>query len=318
MADASFAAPAADAPAPAPAEAAPAAPAEAPKPPDPLAELDERIQKAGLKVKVGGKEKPVQSMREALRALERVGGVEARLAEVAEKERQAAAVIEREARLKQARNGRERVAILREMAGEAFDEAAEEAILERIEREKQMEGMSPRERQMAQALAEREARLAQYEEAQRAAQERAQKEEEDAEFQQLRERIASVALKTLQAANIPKSAAADAGRRLAFLMSRSQALGLDLSEEELAPKVLEHARGDARSYMTGMQDSQLLEWVGDDVARKISRAWLAKAEGRPKATLPTPAAPSPAARSDDDIRSLSPMAAWNRIAKGLK
>mgnify|MGYP003336891782 CR=1 FL=1 len=317
MADAPAAAPVADAaPVAAPTEAAPA---EAPAPVDPLVELDERIQKAGLKVKVGGKERPVQSMREALRALERVGGVEARLAEVAEKERAAAAVMEREARLKTAKSSRERVAILREMAGDAFDEAAEEAILERIEREKQFEGMSPRERQMAQALADRESRLAQYEEAQRSAQEKAEREAEESEYAQLREHLASVTLKALQAAKIPKTAAPDAGRRLAFLMHRSRELGLDLDESDLAPKVLEHARGDARAYMTGMEEPQLLEWLGEDIARKVSRAWLAKAEGRPKATLPTPAAPASAPqRGSDDIRGMSPMAAWNHLAKGLK
>lgn len=314
-----------DAAAPAPAaETAPAAPtpesapAETPKPVDPLAELDERIAKAGLKVKVGGKERPVQSMREALRALERVGGVEARLAEVAAREQQAQAILERETRLKAAKSGRERAAILREFAGDAFDEAAEEAILERIEREKQMADMTPREREMAQALAEREQRLAAYEAEKQKAEELQRAQAEEAELSELRERLAGVAVKTLQAAGLSKTAAPDAGRRLAFLMSRAQKLGLDLDESDLAPKLIEHARSDTRSYLTGLKGPALLEWLGDDVVREVTRAAVARAEGRPTASLPKPDAQPKPRQEREETRSMSPMAAWNSIAKGLK
>jgi hypothetical protein len=312
-----------EAAAPAPVEAQPSTATPAPvegeasaapaKPVDPMAELDEAIRKAGLKVKVGGKERPVQSMKEALRAMERVGGIEATLAEAAKAKEEAAALRERDMRLKSARTARERVAILREYAGDAFDEAAEEAIIERIEREKQMAGMTPREREMAQQLAERERQVAEYEAQKAKAEEEQRAAQDEAEMAQLREQLAGHVVRTLQTAGLPKTAAPDATRRLAFLMSRAAKLGLDLTPEELTPKVLEHARSDVRSYVSGLRGAPLLEFLGEDVAKAVSQALIERHQGKPAATLPTP---QPQSQRQEPETRRSPMAAWNALARG--
>ena len=99
--------------------------------------------------------------------------------------------------------------------------------MERIQRERSLEGLSATERQARQRAEELEAKVAQYEaEKQRLEQER-QQQEEEAEIGTLRQTIAGTVVKALSAAKLPKEAAPDAGRRLAVLMAKSAQLGHD-------------------------------------------------------------------------------------------
>lgn len=291
--------------APAPAQAE----TKAPPPADPLAELDTHIAKAGLKYKSGGKERSVASIKELLRKAEVADGLQAKADSLLERERQASAVLERDAKLKAAKSAKERVAILREYAGEAFDEAAEEAILERIEREKSMQNLSPDAR-AAKEEAERmrselEALRAQQMERERLEQETAEKQAQE----QLAAELAGHVVKALTAAKLPKGAAADAGRRLAVLLERSESLGLPLTAEDLSGKAVEWAGRDFRAYTTGLEGEALLSWMGDDVARRVSSALLARHYGgQATASMPAPQ-PKPAQPEAKE----SPMAMWKRL-----
>jgi len=292
-------------------EAAPAA-SEATKPVDPLAELDVAVSKAGLKYKAAGKEKPVSSIKELLRKAEQADGLQARVMELSQREEKIRAIEERDAKLQKAKTGKERAAILREYAGEAFDEAAEEAVWERIQREKTLEGLTPQERAAREEAESYKARLAEFE-AKEAARTKAEEDAKaEAEYKQLEDSVAGLALKALKAANLPAAAAPDAGRRLAFLMARSEQLGLNLEPEELAQEAVAMAGRDLKTYAAGLDGDALIGWLGEDVVRKASKAWLNKMQGGASNLSATPPPATTAPRQTERQRE-SPITAWKKF-----
>lgn len=305
------AAPAAQPQATAEATPAPAA-TEAAKPVDPFAEVDAVVSKAGIKYKAAGKEKPVASIRELLRRAEQVDGLQARVMELSAREEKIRAIEERDAKLQKAKTGRERAAILREFAGEAFDEAAEEAVWERIQREKSLEGLTPQERAAREEAESYKARLAEFEAKEAARQKAEEDAKEAAELKQLEDSLAGLALKALKAANLPASAAPDAGRRLAFLMARSEQLGLGLEPEELAQEAVAMAGRDLKTYAAGLDGDALINWLGEDVVRKASKAWLTKMQGGASNLTATPPPATTAPKPTERMRE-SPMTAWKKF-----
>jgi len=300
----------------APVAPAAAEPTQAAAPPpaqvevDPYAEFDAVLKKSPAKYRAGGKEKQATSMKELLRKAEMADGLQSRAQELSEREAKAAAIMERDTRLKSAKTPKERIAILREMAGEGFDEAAEEAILERIEREKSLSGLSQTERQAREEAAELKARLAAYEEQESKSKEEAQRAQEQAEERQLADELAGHAVKALTKLGIGRDAAPDAGRRLAVLMMRNEKLQLGLQPDELADKVVEMAGRDFKSYTKSLKGKPLLSFVGTEVAREISRAWLAEMGQGAAASAPPPQKqPAPA---EKPVRE-SPLTAWKKF-----
>ena len=287
-----------------------AAPPPAPVEVDPYAEFDNILKTKPVKYKAGGKEKQATSMKELLRKAEMADGLQSRAQELSEREAKAAAIMERDTRLRSAKTPKERIAILREMAGEGFDEAAEEAILERIEREKSLSGLSQTERQAREEAAELKARLAAYEEQESKSKEEAQRAQDEADERQLGDTLATIAVKALTKAGLPREAAPDAGRRLAALMFRAEKLKLPLEPDELADKAVEMAGRDMQAYTSKLEGETLLSFVGEATARRISRAWLAKMGQGAAASAPPPQKqPAPA---EKPVRE-SPITAWKKF-----
>lgn len=296
----------------APVEGQPA-PAEAV---DPYAEFDAVLKTKPLKYKAGGKERSVSSMKELLRKAEQADGLMTKAQEVAEREARAAAIEERNNRLRAAKSAKEKVAILREFAGGDFDEVAEEAVMERIEREKSMAGLSATERAARQRAEELEAKVAEYEaEKQRIEQER-QQQEEEAELKGLRDSLAGTVVKALTAAKLPKEAAPDAGRRLAVLMARSSALGHELTPDELAGEAVKWAGEDFRAYTGGLEGDALIDFLGEAVVRRASKAWLLRSQTSTaaKGVLP-PVTTQPRVEAERPRGSAA--AAWRDLEKGI-
>lgn len=311
-------APAAPAAPSSPATTAPATPVEGAKttaPVDPLAELDAAISKAGLKYKSSGKEKPVTSLKELLRKAEIADGFQSKQAELIERQKRIEAAEDRDARLKNARTPRERVAILREFAGDAFDEAAEEAIIERIEREKAMSGLTPTERAAREEAERYRAQLEQYEAEKQQAAEAEKQRAEKAELDAVRHEAGQLAVKALTSVGLPKEAAPDMIRRIGVLAGRAVELGLEVDPADIAAKAVSMAAQDFRAYTAKAQGHALLEFLGDDVAQRVSRAWMAKVQGR-QAAPPAQMAPAPTPQSQSSGARVNPFAEWSSLVKG--
>jgi hypothetical protein len=305
---------------------APAAPAQATAPTegqaappevDPYAEFDAVLKTKPLKYKAGGRERSVASMKELVRKAEQADGLMSRAQDVAEREAKASAVLERDSRLKAAKTPKERIAILRELAGDGFDEAAEESVLERIEREKSMSGLSATERQARQRAEELEAKVAEYEAEKQRASEEQQRQAEEAELGELRQSLAGTVVKALVAAKLPKEAAPDAGRRLAVLMARAQSLGHDLTPDELAGEAVKWAGEDFRGYTAGLEGDSLIDFLGEAVVRKASKAWLARVQSGSASRGVLPPAQVQSAQPQGERPRESAAAAWRALEKGL-
>lgn len=311
MSDAAAPAAAPAAEAPAPVEATQAKTEAAP---DPLAEFENVLKKSPLKYKAGGKERPVTSIKELLRKAEQADGLMSKAQELSAREEKVRVIEERDARLKKAKTGKERAAILREFAGEGFDEAAEEAILERIEREKAMSGLTPTERAAKEEAEQYKAKLAEYEERQRQQEEAERAKQEEAELRGMEEQLAGLAVKALTAAKLPKEAAMDAGRRLAWLMDRAEKLNLALDPDELATEAVSMAGRDFRAYTTGLEGDALIDFLGEAVVRKASKAWLSRMQGgeRPVPAV-TPSVSATKPPSNGPTTRESPFAMWKKF-----
>lgn len=312
----------APAPAPAPEAAAPATPVEGEKPAasapaDPMQEFDALLKKTPLKFKAGGKERGVGSVKELLRYAEQAVGLQTKAQELAAREEKARLVEERDARLSRARNGRERAAILREYHGEAFDEAAEEAILERIELERSMQTLTPAERQLRQEAEEARAELARMKAEQQRREEEAQQASERQEYEATRAHLADIATKALQALKLPKEAAPDAMRRLAVAIHRATALGLELDPQTLAAEVVKDTAPTFRNYTSGLEGDALLDFLGPEVSLRVSRALVARHEGKRavQASVPAPQAEAPKPQQRNGYQS--PTAGWRDLEKGI-
>lgn len=308
----------------APAPAAPAAntvPSDGAKPEaavDPYAEYNAVLSAKPVKYKAGGKEREVRDMRELIRKAEKADGLDAKAQEVLQRERQAQEVLQMRERLKTAKTPKERIAILRELSGaDEFDEAAEEAILERIEREKSLSSLTPSERAAKEEAESLRARLAEYEARQAKAKEEAERQAEEAEFASLRDTLAMHTVKALQAMKLPKTAVADAGRRLAAMLARSAQLGHELGPEDLALEAVKSAAPDFRGYTASLEGDALLEFIGPDVAAKVSKALLAKHYGETSVKAVQPQV-SQAERPVERNAYSSPMAAWKALERGGK
>lgn len=295
-------------------------PATPPAEADPFAEFDAVLKAKPLKYKAGGKERTVASVKELLRKAEQADGMQAKSQELLEREQRAAAVEERNAKLKAAKSPREKVAILREYArdtGADFDELAEEAVMERIEREKSLSGLSATERAARQRAEELEAKVAEYEAEKARAEQERQRQEEEAELGSLRQTIAGTVVKALTAAKLPKEAAPDAGRRLAVLMAKSAQLGHDLTPEELAGEAVKWAGEDFRGYTAGLEGDALIDFLGEAVVRKASKAWLGRVQGQTQSRGVLPPVQVQPQQPQGERERVSAAAAWRALEKGL-
>jgi len=290
----------------------------APQAADPLAELEAVLKKAPLKYKANGKERTVADARELLRKVALADGLQPRYESTQAELAKLKALAERTEALKAAKSPRERVAILREFAGDGFDEAAEEAILERIQREQEMGKLPPEARREREERERLQAELEAYRQRETQTQEQQRRAQEEAENVALLDELASISVRALEAAKLPKEAAPDAARRLSVLVARAEAQGRNLTPEDLAGDAVKWAAKDFKSYTAGLEGASLLDFLGVDVAAKVAKALLAKQDpsGVPAPPpVPTTSMPSRGPGPATGERR-SPSAAWNDLLKG--
>lgn len=265
----------------APAEGTPAPVEGQQKPPeaDPLADYDALLKAKPLKYKAAGKERSVGSIKELLRKAEMADGNMEKVRELTEREARAAAIEARQRRIAEAKTVKERIEALREVVGDGFDEAAEEAVYERIQREKSLSQLTPAERAAKEEAEAYRAQLEKYEAAEAKRQQEEQAAREKAEDEALLNDLAGVTVKALQALKLPKTAAPDATRRLAALMHMAQQNGFNLEPSELASRAVQWARDDLRGYTEGLEGDALVDFLGEAVVRRAAKSWLAKVNG---------------------------------------
>lgn len=287
-------------------ETAPAAPvAETPKPVDPRVELEAALKKAGgLKVKAGGKEHTIDSLDKALRLMQRGLPVEQSLEEVARAKSELAPM---QALLEQLQSGDEDAAesaLEKLLDSGKLDKVAERRLRRQFEREKSMEGLTPRERELAAALEQERAEKSKLTEERTRAQKQREEAIERQQVEAIQNHMAGVideAFKLLDLGDGRLDAMA-----LNFMkpiIRASLNAGMPLDPQVLADKVgpmLEslHKRqlvaAKSKPYLSEAvqealkeaDDATLLKFFGSDIGKKYRRALLGQLNGGTQAQAP--------------------------------
>ena len=168
---------------------------------------------------------------------------------------------------------------------------SEDTLLEMIKQEK----MSPAEK----TAADNEARLRKYEAAEKAQKEKLQKDEQDRLFKQEHDKYEKSFMEALNLSGLPKTSFTM--RRMAELEVINVKKGLSLEPAQLAKLVREDYEAEHRNLYANFDGEALLNLLGKDGVKKLSKAQLAKLKTgqQPVKTQTQPKKAEPAEYVDD-------------------
>lgn len=283
--------------APAPAASAPAA-AEA-KPVDAQAKPPEAPKWDGIEYTVKGQKRREADPERVRRLVERGAGFEAELENVAKSKAELAPLAElRELLERGDEDAIERA--LEGKLGQRLDKIAERRLMRQLQREDQFKDMTPRERQMAEALERANAERESLSSQQKAAAERAKQEAEQAEVAKYQGAITDSITKTLDALKLPPKLDALAASFMQPLLKAELESGMLLDPAARAEKVEAVLSGIQEWRLANLEGEALLKALGPGVDKKVRAALLARLEGVQQQAAP---AQQPSASSQGQQRA---------------
>ena len=273
---------------PAPAEAIASTPEAAPETPaagepkpaqpiDPKLELEAVLKKlGGLEVKAGGKTHKVDSLEKLMRYAQRGLPVEQSLEEVAKAKAEIAPVKELFAKLQSGSEDEAEAALEQLMDRGVIDKVAERRLRRQFEREKSMEGLSPREREMAQELEAERLRRSKLEETQKQAEERQRAAVEEQQVRAAQEHIGNAIVATLKELDLPDKLDALALEFMKPMIRASLNAGMAIDPHALAEKVRPVLDQLFEYQVRNLEGERLLKRFPPEVAKKYRAALLAQ------------------------------------------
>lgn len=270
----------------------PAAPKE---PTNPFAPVEEALKKAGgLKVRAGGREHTIDSLEKAVRLIQRGLPVEESLQQVAKERAEFEPIKAKFAKLREAGDD-EAIEELRELLGDRFDRLAETRLRKQYEKEKSLEGMSEREKQLARELEQERASKAETERKQKALEKEQQDRHHKAQVEAVKEHIGGAIVATLKALDLPDKLEPMAVDFMKPIMRAALKAGVPLDPALLAERVRPMFDQLFEFQMRGLDGEKLVKKLGDDVGKRYRQALLAQLTGgqppQPKTTTEQPKAP---------------------------
>lgn len=285
---------------------APAAPPAETKPPeakpvDPKAELEATLKKlGGLKVKAGGKEHTIDSMDKLLRYAQRGLPVEQSLEEIAKARAEIDPIKDLFLKMREGTEDEAEAALERLLDSGKLDKVAERRLRRQFEREKSMEGLSPRERELATQLEQERAQKTRLEEQQRQLHEQRQKAAEEQQVAAIRNHMAGAVSEALKLMDLgSEKLDAIAIEFMKPVIRASLNAGMSLDPAALAEKVgplfeqmhryqLKTAKQKpylseaVQEALANADDETLLKFFGSEVGKKYRQALLKQLNGSPK------------------------------------
>jgi len=161
------------------------------------------------------------------------------------------------------------------------------ALREQFEAEEKYRGMDPQTRALAEENETYKAKFAELQQQQQQRQAEAQRLEEERLYEATRAEMEQYMVSVLTAGGIPQTLAPFAVRRLAPMVEQNQALGSPLSPSQLAAQLRENIYEEQKAIFN-LDGEELLGMVGEDVAKKIGRAMLARMKGGTVKAEPQP------------------------------
>lgn len=272
-----------DTPAPAAVPAAPAATPATPAGP-PVNEFETVLKKSPLKVKAGGKEHVIDSAEKVQRLLSRGLGLEENLETIAKQKAELTPVQQMFERIKSG----DLTAMEEMLDSGKLDQWAEQRLRKHYEREKQQEGMSQREKEMAAALEQERNERQKLDSERKKVEDEKKQQAEAQQLSQVRAHIEGNVIETLKMLDLPPKLSPIAVEFMKPIIRASLGAGVGLDPNVLAEKVRPVLQ-ELFAYQTkGLEGEKLLSLFGDDVGRKYRAALLAKVKGG-SAPIPPPA-----------------------------
>jgi hypothetical protein len=160
---------------------------------------------------------------------------------------------------------------------------AERRLRRIYEREQELEKLSPREREYASALEQERTQRQRLENEQKAARERQEQAQEQAQVESIKAHIGTNITKALENMGLPAKLEPLAVEFMKPVIRASLEAGMPLDPGVLAEKV-GPLFDEMLSYKAkNLEGDALLKFLGDDVGRKVRKALLAQLKGGEKA-----------------------------------
>lgn len=168
----------------------------------------------------------------------------------------------------------------------AVMQAVARALHEKYEQEQKFAGMSPEQRQIASENEKLRAQLAEVQREREQQLAQARQLEEQRLYEATRQEMEQNLISILEAGKIPKALAPTMIRRLAPIVEQHMALETKLEPAELAQMVKDEVFEEQRALFGGLEGDDLLGMVGEDVAKKIAAAYVARVRGSQQQAQP--------------------------------
>lgn len=297
--------------------------ASEPKAPDLFSELGATLKKhGGLKLKSAGREVALDDPQAIVRRLQQADGMSSKLEELLKEREDVSRERELRQKLKETRDPRQRVQLLRELAGEGFDEAAEAAMVERMERERGLEKLSPDARRLQQQLEQERSERERLEGEAKQLKERQEFEATQTEARAIFQQIGQASVKALQSLGLkPESAGPFIPEMIRYCVKSSR-MGLGLSEHDIA----EHLAGQreemnlgwlkghsAESLFDKLEKAGLTKALLDEGAKRVRAKLAGAGSGPPPPAAPRQAAPAQKTANGEAKTSIQSTAFWNTM-----
>ena len=185
----------------------------------------------------------------------------------------------------------------------AVMQAVARALHEKYEQEQKFAGMSPEQRQIATENEKLRAQLAEVQQERERQLAHARQLEEQRLYEATRQEMEQNLISILEAGKVPKALAPAMIRRLAPIVEQHMALETKLEPAELAQMVKDEVFEEQRALFGGLEGDDLLGMVGEDVAKKIASAYVARVRGSQQQAQPQQQRSEP--KTDDELEKLA-------------
>ena len=245
-----------------------------------------------FKVKAGGKEHDIKSREQMERILQRGLPYQQTLEEIASERAKVEPVA---AALKMLSEGDEDSA-LEVLSGLLGDEklvkVAEKRLMREVEKQRRMEGLTDRERQMLTENDRLKGEREQWTRQQQQAQQQAEQQRAQAGIQQASQHIAQSVSAALEQLGLPKELGPQSMAAVRPLVAASISAGQPIDPKALAEELREYHQSAVQWTASQLQGQPLLDFFGPSVVKAFKAAVLAQMRGGQAAT-PPPASGTP-------------------------
>lgn len=282
-----------------PAETAPsaaggkAAPPAAPVAPSVEQQIADLLKGGGLEVTAAGAKHKIQDVDTLKRYLQRGIPADSVLKQVAEEKSRLAPIAEAIKNLKEGDDATAQALLEQLLGPERIRSLSMARVRRDFEEEQKMQGMSPRERELAAQLRKLQGDKSSLEQMQKQQeQQRAQAEQQQA-VQQISQHIGTNVEKALDLLGIPATMVPAAIKHMRPTIEAMLSNNIPLDPQTLADAVRPEFEDTLKFLVKNLDGEKLLAFLGDDVGKKVRKALLGKLQGG--ASIPA----APAGRGPD-------------------